>query len=91
MPAGEGLITYIIYITDIAHITYTFITYIAGEGLITYMRTDGVQLSEEAVGTLRETVKDMFGPQFLPDKPRRVNVCDGASLCCWPIIRYMVW
>ena len=34
VPTGDGLI---IYITHIAHITYTFIAYIARESLITYM------------------------------------------------------
>jgi DNA topoisomerase-1 len=37
-------------------------------GLITYMRTDSVSLSTEAVGSIRSFVKDHFGEAFLPDQ-----------------------
>jgi DNA topoisomerase-1 len=40
-------------------------------GHITYMRTDSVQLSNEAVDAIRRTVKERYGDQFLSDKPRR--------------------
>ena len=45
---------------------------IGGEtaGLITYMRTDGVQIAPEAIGPIRDAIKDEFGPQYLPDEPR---------------------
>ena len=45
---------------------------IGGEtvGLITYMRTDGVQLAAEAVNDIRSTVQSTFGNAFLPGSPR---------------------
>ncbi|MGD0103462.1 MAG: type I DNA topoisomerase [Rhodopila sp.] len=39
-------------------------------GLITYMRTDGVQMAQEAVQSIREHVKTGFGPDYLPAAPR---------------------
>lgn len=38
-------------------------------GLITYMRTDSVSLSKEAVSGLRELIEKRFGPEKLPAKP----------------------
>jgi DNA topoisomerase-1 len=38
--------------------------------LITYMRTDGVQLSQGAVEQARKFIMDEFGPKYLPDSPR---------------------
>ena len=38
-------------------------------GLITYMRTDSVRVSMEAVGEAREFIKKGFGDQYLPAKP----------------------
>ena len=45
---------------------------IGGEtvGLITYMRTDGVSLSQEAVMGARALIKNKFGEKYLPDSPR---------------------
>ncbi len=45
---------------------------IGGEtvGLITYMRTDGVQLAKEAVTAIREQIKSDFGPDYVPVAPR---------------------
>jgi len=45
---------------------------IGGEtvGLITYMRTDGVQLASEAVDAIRDTVNAEYGTAFLPSRPR---------------------
>ena len=45
---------------------------IGGEttGLITYMRTDGVQMSNEAIGTIRDLIGKDHGAAYLPDKPR---------------------
>jgi DNA topoisomerase-1 len=40
-------------------------------GLITYMRTDGVQISQEALTQTRELVNGRFGSDYLPDKPRQ--------------------
>ena len=39
-------------------------------GLITYMRTDGVQLSSQAVQELREEISDRHGKSYIPDNPR---------------------
>ena len=39
-------------------------------GLITYMRTDGVQMSMEAVHALRGQIQDQYGADYLPEKPR---------------------
>jgi DNA topoisomerase-1 len=38
-------------------------------GLITYMRTDSVHLSDFAVNDAREMVEREFGPEYLPEKP----------------------
>ncbi|HEV7263841.1 MAG TPA: type I DNA topoisomerase [Falsiroseomonas sp.] len=45
---------------------------IGGEtvGLITYMRTDGVQMAREAIFAIRDHVKDSFGPDYVPGAPR---------------------
>ncbi|MCK5659465.1 MAG: type I DNA topoisomerase, partial [Alphaproteobacteria bacterium] len=45
---------------------------IGGEtvGLITYMRTDGVTLSTEAIDSSRKLIKNKFGDAYLPDSPR---------------------
>jgi DNA topoisomerase I len=39
-------------------------------GLITYMRTDGVQIAQEAILGIRDQVKGIFGPDYLPAAPR---------------------
>lgn len=39
-------------------------------GLITYMRTDSVNLSEAALSAARTQIAHLYGPRFLPDKPR---------------------
>jgi DNA topoisomerase-1 len=39
-------------------------------GLITYMRTDGVQLAREAVTAIRSRINSEFGPDYLPGAPR---------------------
>lgn len=38
-------------------------------GLITYMRTDGINMSEEAVAEIREEIKARFGEQYRPESP----------------------
>ncbi|MDR2098800.1 MAG: type I DNA topoisomerase [Rickettsiales bacterium] len=38
-------------------------------GLITYMRTDSVNLSEEAVSAIRGMIKEDFGEKYLPKAP----------------------
>jgi DNA topoisomerase I len=39
-------------------------------GLITYMRTDGVAISGEAVAAARQLIGQDFGPRYVPDAPR---------------------
>jgi len=39
-------------------------------GLITYMRTDGTTLSEDAVNQCRTLIKSKYGDKYLPDAPR---------------------
>ena len=40
-------------------------------GLITYMRTDSVQVAESAVDEAREYVITKYGKEYLPEKPRQ--------------------
>lgn len=40
-------------------------------GLITYMRTDSVQLSEQALIELRSAIHRLYGTRALPEEPRR--------------------
>jgi DNA topoisomerase I len=39
-------------------------------GLITYMRTDGVQMAPEAIAAARSAIGNEFGDRYLPEKPR---------------------
>ena len=39
-------------------------------GLITYMRTDGVQLGSEALASVRGEIGQRFGNRYLPNSPR---------------------
>jgi len=45
---------------------------IGGEtvGLITYMRTDGVQMAPEAIDAARSAIGDQFGERYVPEKAR---------------------
>jgi DNA topoisomerase-1 len=45
---------------------------IGGEtvGLITYMRTDGVQLAPEAIGQTRRLIETKYGQSYVPASPR---------------------
>ncbi len=45
---------------------------IGGEttGLITYMRTDGVQMVDEAITACRAVIAERFGQAFVPSQPR---------------------
>ncbi len=50
-------------------------------GLITYMRTDSLRISEESRAAANEYIKNTFGEEYLPEKPRyfktKANVQDG--------------
>ncbi len=39
-------------------------------GYITYMRTDGIDMAPEAVMAARDTIKDRYGAEYVPDSPR---------------------
>ena len=39
-------------------------------GLITYMRTDSLRISDEAAQGAREYISGRYGEQYLPEKPR---------------------
>jgi DNA topoisomerase-1 len=40
-------------------------------GLITYMRTDGVQIAEEAIAASRKLIGSDYGDRYLPGSPRQ--------------------
>jgi len=48
-------------------------------GLITYMRTDSVHLAPEAVQQTRDCIRDTFGEDYLPEKPRAFTSKGGAQ------------
>ncbi|ACK71832.1 DNA topoisomerase I [Gloeothece citriformis PCC 7424] len=43
------------------------------EGYITYMRTDSVHLSDQAIAAARTCVEEMYGKQYLSPKPRQYS------------------
>ena len=43
-------------------------------GLITYMRTDGVDMAPEAVTGTRQVIEAQFGRRYLPSAPRKYTV-----------------
>ena len=43
------------------------------DGLITYMRTDGVQMAGEAISAARRAVAERYDSGYLPDKPRQYS------------------
>ncbi len=40
-------------------------------GLITYMRTDSLRVSDDAIKEVRERIETKYGPKYLPGKPNR--------------------
>ena len=48
-------------------------------GLITYMRTDSLRVSEDAMKAVREHVEHEFGPKYLPAKPHRYAAGKSAQ------------
>ena len=55
---------------------------ITGEGtvgLITYMRTDSLRLSEEAIAAARSFILSRYGKAYYPEKPRRYKTKSGAQ------------
>ncbi len=50
------------------------------QGFITYMRTDSVHLSQQAITAARDCVTQMYGPQYLSPQPRQyVTKSKGAQ------------
>ncbi|MBS0654478.1 MAG: type I DNA topoisomerase [Verrucomicrobia bacterium] len=49
------------------------------EGLITYMRTDSVRIAPEAINEARDYILKEFGPQFLPETPRKFQSKKSAQ------------
>ena len=48
-------------------------------GLITYMRTDSLRISEEAIAAARTYISDHYGAQYIPAQPRRFRAKAGAQ------------
>ncbi len=48
-------------------------------GLITYMRTDSVALSDDAVSACRQYVTDTYGKEYVPEKPNRYRSRGSAQ------------
>lgn len=42
-------------------------------GLITYMRTDSVNLSQQAIGAARRRIGELYGESFLSERPRQYS------------------
>lgn len=49
------------------------------EGLITYMRTDSVRISQEAINDVRKYIKEKIGPAYLPDHPNHYKTKKQAQ------------
>ena len=49
------------------------------EGYITYMRTDSVNLSDEAIGAARRRVTELYGEEYLTEKPRRYKTSSKSA------------
>ncbi len=48
-------------------------------GFITYMRTDSVHLSDQAITAARDAVRRLYGNDYLPDKPRHYVTGNAAA------------
>ena len=48
-------------------------------GLITYMRTDSLRLSDEALSASKSFIVDHYGPAYYPGQPRRYKTKAGAQ------------
>jgi DNA topoisomerase-1 len=44
------------------------------QGLITYMRTDGIDMAPEAITAVRKTIVTLHGDRYLPQAPRKYTV-----------------
>ena len=48
-------------------------------GLITYMRTDSLRISDEAKAAAAVLIKEMYGEEYLPEKPRTYKTKRNAQ------------
>ncbi len=48
-------------------------------GLISYMRTDSLRLSDEAVAAARDFIRDTYGPAYVPASARQFKTKAGAQ------------
>ena len=48
-------------------------------GLITYMRTDSLRVSDEAISNVRDLIKGEYGDRYLPEKPNRYAAGKSAQ------------
>lgn len=48
-------------------------------GLITYMRTDSLRISEEARAAGNEVIRNLYGDKYLPEKPRYFKTSSNAQ------------
>jgi dipeptidase D len=49
------------------------------EGLITYMRTDSPNLSQDAIDGARKSIEKLYGSEYLSDKPIAVSLFEGGE------------
>jgi DNA topoisomerase-1 len=49
------------------------------QGLVTYIRTDSVRVSEEAVSAARTLIPERFGVEYLPEKPNEYKGRQNAQ------------
>ena len=42
-------------------------------GYITYMRTDSTTLAESALAAARDQARELYGAEYVPEKPRRYD------------------
>lgn len=55
-------------------------THLGTMGVITYMRTDSLNVAQEAIHAARETIQKAYGEAYLPEKPRfYANKSKGAQ------------
>ncbi|NKB67065.1 MAG: type I DNA topoisomerase [Candidatus Latescibacteria bacterium] len=48
-------------------------------GLITYMRTDSVRVSDDALAEVREQISHRYGPEFLPEEANKYKTKNNAQ------------
>ncbi|APO87665.1 type I DNA topoisomerase [Marivivens sp. JLT3646] len=62
-------------------------------GLITYMRTDGIDMAPEAVMAARDAIREKFGEKYLPSSPRmyknKAKNAQEAHECIRPTDMFM--